>query len=320
MQRRRAIGAAVLVLAVAVMGGCSTSSNTAPGESTGPGRPYVSAHRGGAGYAPENTMMAYRNAARLGVDDFETDAWQTADGVLVLLHDQTLDRTTNCSGSVKRKTWAELQACDAGWWFSPGQGTTSVDDAASHPARGKGVTVPKAQELFAYAASFSNRYRPTVTIEIKDTLDAGNEAEALVALVQASGIKDRIIVQSFSARGIDRVKAIDPTIRTLYLTSGLPAPDAALDKAVRDGHDFVAPSASATGLDADFVKRAHAAGKGVVPWTPDSASQLQTLTTMGVDGLITNFPGCLLELQSRLPSTQLVSPELGNIDVALCKS
>jgi glycerophosphoryl diester phosphodiesterase len=314
--RQAVIGFAVSAVLAMSVAACGSDPSAQDGAHDGP---YVSAHRGGAAYAPENTMLAYRNAARLGVDDFETDAWQTADGVLVLLHDQTLTRTTDCSGRVTDKTLAELQACDAGWWFSPGQGTTSPDDALPHPARGKGVTVPTAEELFAYAASFKGAYRPTVTIELKDQLGAAQEAEALVPLIQASGIQDRIIVQSFSIAGIDRVKALDPSIRTLYLTSQIPGARAALNAAIRKGHDIVAPSAGQAALDAAYVQDAHAAGIEVVPWTVDTQAELQRVTALGVDGLITNFPGCLLQLQSRLGATRLVPAELGGDDSPACK-
>ncbi|NKF21735.1 glycerophosphodiester phosphodiesterase [Solimonas marina] len=306
---------ALLALWLAACGG--GGSDATMGLSDGP---YVSAHRGGAAYAPENTMMAYRNAARLGVDDFETDAWQTADGVFVLLHDETLSRTSDCSGRVTAMTFAEVEACDAGYWFSPGQGTTSADDSLPHPARGLGVTVPTVAELFAYAASFDGDYRPTVTIELKDQLAAAAEADALVPLIQASGIQDRIIVQSFSAAGIDRVKALDPTIRTLYLTSGIPTAQGALNKAVRSGHEFVAPSASLPGVDAAYVERAHAVDKQVVPWTVDTLDALTALSAIDVDGLITNFPGCLLQLQGRLAAERLLSDELDGDDSPVCKS
>lgn len=316
MQRRLIAGWGSVVLA-ALLAACGSDPSQSDGAVAGP---YVSAHRGGAAYAPENTMMAFRNAARLHVDDFETDGWQTADGVFVLLHDQTLSRTTDCSGLVTAKTYAALQACDAGYWFSPGQGTTSQDDALAHPARGKGVKVPTAEELFAYAASFNGAYRPTVTIELKNSLAAARDAEALVPLIQASGIQDRIIVQSFSAIGIDRVKALDPTIRTLYLTSQVPGAEYALDYAQRKGHDIVAPSASLSEVDADYVQRAHAAAKEVVPWTVDRLGDLQRLSEMNTDGLISNFPGCLLQLQSRLGVSRMLSGELDGDDSPICKS
>lgn len=281
--------------------------------------PFVSAHRGGAAYAPENTMMAYRNAARLHVDDFETDAWLTADNVPVLIHDPSLERTTDCTGAIADHTLAELADCDAGWWYSPGQDTTAADENAPHPARDKGVRIPTAQELFDFAASFEGAYRPTVTIEIKNFGEAFRTADVLVPMIQASGIKDRIIVQSFNPLGLNYVKRLDPDIRVLYLTPAALGATAALSYAALSGFEFVSPESTSRDLDAAFVDRAHALGKAVVPWTPDAQADLQAFSDMGVDGIITNYPGCLLEMQNRLGTTQLLSPELGDGDVALCK-
>ncbi|NKF21729.1 glycerophosphodiester phosphodiesterase [Solimonas marina] len=282
-------------------------------------QPYVSAHRGGAAYAPENTMMAFRNAARLHVDDFETDSWLSADGALVLIHDQDLSRTTNCKGPVTAKTWAELRECDAGWWFTPGQGVTHPDPALPHPARGRGARIPSAKELFAFAASFQGDYRPTVTIEIKDKLAAVREAEALVPLIQNSDIKNRIIVQSFSRVGIDRVKQLDPSIRTLYLVDEPGTLRPALIEAVHGGHDFIAPDAGMAGFDAAYVQVAHDAGRKVVPWTIDTQADVQRMVGYGVDGIISNFPACLLKLEGRLTTARLMPEELGEPDAPLCR-
>ncbi len=263
-------------------------------------------------------MPAFRNAARLYVDDLEADAWLTADKVLVLIHDQ-LDRTTSCSGPVSAKTYAELQACDAAHWFAPGQPTTVPDEAIEHPLRGRGVTIPTAEELFAFAAGFQGRYRPTVTIEIKDGGEALRAAEVLVPLIQASGIQERIIVQSFNPLGIARVKQLDASIRTLYLTPSVLGGTTALTVATVGGHEFVAPQFNSGDLDAGFVVRAHALNKLVVPWTADRWTDLESLTAMGVDGVITNFPGCLLEMQERLVGMPLLPVELRHLDVPLCR-
>ena len=97
--------------------------------------PVVSAHRGGAAYGPENTMRAFANAIRLGVDQLEADTQLSADGVLVLIHDDTLDRTTDCSGTVLSRNFLDLQTCDAAHWFSPGQPVTAPNDNLPHPLR-----------------------------------------------------------------------------------------------------------------------------------------------------------------------------------------
>jgi glycerophosphoryl diester phosphodiesterase len=279
--------------------------------------PFVSAHRGGAAYAPENTMPAFENAARLGVDDFEADMLATADGILVLIHDDTLDRTTDCSGRVADKTYAEILECDAAYWFSPGQPTTSPNEDLPHPLRGQGVRVPTAAELFAFAAQFDGIYAPTVTIEIKisfDSIDgltaAGlRAAQSLVEQIEASGIKQRIIVQSFNPLAIDAVKLFDPSIKTLYLT-----PSGALlslSYASLRGHEYVAPQFASPDLNAGFVDAAHALGKQVVPWTADREADIRGLIDIGVDGIITNFPACLLQIQDRLHTTRLTPHGVG---------
>src|SRR3546814_7190219 len=88
---------------------------------------------------PENTMTAFANAARLGVDELEMDTQLTADGELVVIHDDTLDRTTNCSGSVGAMTLADIEACDAAYWFAPGQDVTVPADDRDNPLRGHGI-------------------------------------------------------------------------------------------------------------------------------------------------------------------------------------
>lgn len=325
-----------MLIAVAALAaaGCGSSGDVDDAAGDGPGlpppvahkaKPFVSAHRGGAAYAPENTMLAYENAARLGVDDFEADMLLTADGVPVLMHDDTLDRTTDCSGAVADKTYAQIQDCDAAYWFSPGQPTTSPDETLPHPLRGSGVKVPTAEELFAYAASLGS-YQPTVTIEIKISFTGVNgivtdglgAAQALVPLIQASGIQDRIVVQSFNPLAIDTVKLLDPTIKTLYLTPT--AATASLAYAALRGHEYVSPEFSSPDLTAQLVETAHALNKQVVPWTADSEADIQALIDMNVDGIITNFPGCLLMLQNRTRSAQPVPARVGPADVPLCRS
>ena len=263
----------------------------------------VSAHRGGAAYAPEDTMFAYRNAVRLGADQLETDSTLTSDGVLVLIHDPTLDRTTNCSGSVSAHTYAELRMCDAGWWWTPGQSTTSPVDDAPHPLRGLGIRVPAARELFDYVKQLGPDDHHTINIEIKDP-DFVPSAQALVELIDASGLKRRTIVQSFYPPALDYVKSLDASITTALLTEGTTSPYLAYS--VAGQHEWVSPGFSDVDLSASTVRAAHAAGKQVIPWTADSAADLTATGRMGVDGLITNYPACLLGLEGRRHPKQVL--------------
>lgn len=302
---------------LAACGGSSGSADDARAAPSQPitrpaGAAIVSAHRGGAAYAPENTMVAFRNAVRLGVDQLEADSQLSADGVLVLIHDDTLDRTTDCSGTVISKTFAGLQACDAAHWFSPGQPTTVPDLNRPHPLRGQGIRVPAAEELFAYLRQLGDA-APELSIEIKNIPGESNfdpvgmaVAQVLVPLIRQYGLEEKVIVQSFWPATIDAVKRLAPELRTQFLTTSSTGQTAAQNLAyvTLRQHDISAPNFDAPDFNAVLVQAAQTSGKQVIPYTPDRESDLRTVTALGVDGLITNFPGCLLRLQGRpLPAT-----------------
>ena len=278
----------------------------------------VSAHRGGAAYAPENTMLAFRNAVRLGVDELETDVQQTADGTLVLMHDDTLDRTTSCSGTVSTTADSALAKCDAGWWWSPGPAITTPSPTAAHPLRGKGIGVPRLSELLDYARSLGAR-SPRLSIEIKDIPGESNFdpvgtriAPLLVAAIAKSGVpKERFVVQSFFPTAIDAVKRLDPALRTQFLTSSGTGETAGQNLAyvVAGRHDVVAPNYDAPDFGPQLVGAAHSAGKVVVPYTPDARDAMTALLAQGVDGMITNRPACLLSVLKRPVPAQLL-PDL----------
>jgi glycerophosphoryl diester phosphodiesterase len=312
---------AALFLLCACIAGCGESvpmpsDAKAPGAPVPLAGPIVSAHRGGAAYAPENTMAAFRNAVRLGVDQVEADAQLTADGVLVLIHDDTLDRTTDCSGTVIGKTYAEISTCDAAFWFSPGQPTTAPNADVPHPLRGAGVRVPTGEELFAYLAALGDA-APELSIEIKDIPNESNfdpagtqVAAVLVPLIQKHGLQSRTIVQAFWPMPLEEVKRLDPSIRTQFLTTtdtGQTAWANLAWAAARD-HDILAPNFDAPDFDATFVEAAHAAGKLVIPYTADARADIEAVTAMNVDGIITNFPACMLELQGRLATARITLP------------
>ncbi len=275
-----------------------------PAAAADPG-PLVSAHRGGAAYAPENTMAAFRNAVRLGVDELESDVQATSDGVLVLLHDDTLDRTTDCTGPVLEKTFEQLQRCDAAFWWSPGPSLTVRTPAAVHPLRGTGVRVPRLSELLTYARGLDVR----LSLEVKNIPGEANfdvagttVATALVGALGASGIsRDRLLVQSFFPTSLEAVKRLDPRLPTQFLTSsgtGQTA-TAALAYTVARDHQVLAPDDTAPDLRGPLVDAAHAAGRRVATYTPDTREALQAAVALGVDTVITDRPACLLALQGR---------------------
>jgi glycerophosphoryl diester phosphodiesterase len=283
----------------------------------------VSAHRGGAAYAPENTMTAFRNAVRLGVDELEADVQLTSDGELVLLHDDTLDRTTDCQGAVLDRTWAEIEACDAAHWWSPGPSTTVPDVDATHPLRGTGVRVPRLAELLELVAQPG---MPTASIELKNIPGEANfdplgtvVATAFVEAVAASGVpKDRLLVQSFFPTSLEAVRRLDPELPTQFLTHSGTGQTAAQNLAyvTARGHDVMAPDHVAPDLTAELVAAARAAGVRVMTWTPNAPTAMRAALDKGVDGVITDRPACLLQLLGReVPDDVAVAGE-----IAVCES
>jgi glycerophosphoryl diester phosphodiesterase len=288
--------------------------------------PLVSAHRGGAAYAPENTLLAFQNAARIGVDELEMDTQLTSDGELVVLHDDTLDRTTNCSGAANAKTLAEIKACDAAYWFSPGQPTTSPGEDLDHPLRGTGVTVPTLRDVLDWHATLDCN-PPRLSIEIKNIPGETNFdpqgariAQALVPLLAEYGLQHKVVVQSFWPLTLDAVKQIDPGITTQFLTTTSTGQTALanLTYTIAQGHDISAPNFDAPDFTSQFVTIAHAAGKQVIPYTADDASDQLQVIGLGVDGIITNFPGCLLDNLNRAIPAKL-TPD-GVDAIAACPS
>lgn len=316
-----------LILACGSPGSGSSPENAAFADPNSPppnnnnAFPFTSAHRGGAAYAPENTMMAFENAYRLGVEDIEMDAQLTADNVLVLLHDDTVDRTTDCSGTVLSMTLATLKNCDAAYWFSLGQSTTTPDDSRQHPLRGQGVTVPSLAEVFAWYNAL-NGERPTLTIEIKNIPGEANfdpagtvVAAALVAEVEAAGLVEQVIVQAFHPASIENVKLANPNIRTLFLSSHEVTGTTALQNlsyTVSRSHEFSAPNYNAPDLNAAYIALAEAAGKQAVAWTADRAEDIQQLADTGVHGVITNYPACTLALAGHNLPASVLAPALGS--------
>jgi glycerophosphoryl diester phosphodiesterase len=293
--------------------------------------PYVSADQGGGGYAPENTMVAMRNAIRLGVDELETDINITADGQLVLIHDGSLARTTDCKGSVDTKTLAEVRRCDAAFWWVPGKGTLAPglgaiaerDYTSLHPLRGKGVLVPTVREFFSYVVSLGDR-APQVSVEIKNIPYDTNfdpvgrtMADVLVPLIHEYGLTRKVVVESFWPTSLARVKKLDPAIRTMFLTLGSATENYVYVAATRT--EFSSSDTLAPDLTKPYVAQVHALGKKVVPWLVDAQADWDTVKGLGVDGVISSYPACILQAMGRPVAGPYVTPEAGvAADVGPC--
>jgi glycerophosphoryl diester phosphodiesterase len=248
-------------------------------------RPLVFAHRGGAALAPENTMAAFEHASALGVDGFELDVQLSRDGVAMVHHDATVDRTTDGTGAVADLTASDLMALDAGYRFGVGAG---------YPWRGRAGGVPRLRD----ALTRFPRHR--FIIEIKGL--NGALTDAVIDDVHAAGAIDRVSVGGFAARQMWRARRREPRLATgaayeetrwaLYRTwVRWPASRQLY-------HVFHVPElAGATRVVSPrFVAAAHAAGVRVYVWTVDAPDDIRRLLSWGVDGIITDRPDVAVPL------------------------
>lgn len=244
------------------------------------GRIYNIAHRGGAWLWPEHTAVAFQGAADAGADVLELDLHATSDGVIVVLHDDTVDRTTDGTGAVKGMTFAELRALDAGYAFS-------TDDGATHPYRGQGIQVPSLDEILeAHPGALFN-------LEIKQQ-DPNIVAET-IALVRAHGLEERVVLGSFYDAVTREIRDSAPEILTVFGTQeGLELYQLAAayeDSYVPPTALFAAPVEYAgLAMTAELVDKAHRVGVNIHAWTVNEPDEMVRVLDMGVDGIITDDP------------------------------
>lgn len=235
-------------------------------------RPLIIAHRGALSVAPENTLPAFRQAVQVGADGIELDVHLTADGVPVVIHNMTVDATTNGSGYVSELTLAAVKRLDAGSHMGP--------EFANTP-------VPTLEEVLDAVGEDL-----LVNIELKSS--GGRNAgltEAVVALVQRMGLTERVWFSSFKPYFLFLARQITSTIPCGLLYSPL-TPLTPLfrpitpHEALHPHHTLVSPG---------FVERVHHRGLRVSVWTVDDPAVARRLANWGVDALITNEPARLVQ-------------------------
>lgn len=249
--------------------------------------PAVVAHRGSSLAHPENTLPALEAARRDGASWVEVDLRRTADGVVLLLHDPALDRTTDGRGDVAGTRWRDVRHLDAGTWHS--------DDHT-------GVRVPSFPQLLRWAVGAPGTH---LLLEMKGVWDTASAADA-VAVVRRYGLASRTVLQSFQPATVAAVAAAAPEMARGLLVSAEgvgelgPASEpghaaAVADLVRRHGLSLVNPGDRLLAADPDLVARLQALGVAVWPWTVDEPARWDALVRAGVDGLITNRPGALLQ-------------------------
>lgn len=230
-------------------------------------------HRGAMGLEPENTLRSFLRAESEGVDQLEMDLHLSRDGELVIMHDLTVDRTTNGSGPIAELTLAELKALEAGL----------------------GEQIPTFDEVL-----------DAVTLPMQAEVKAADAARATVDTIRDRGLLDRIVVTSFSAEVMRATKEYLPDVRTGLIMSKAPADS--IDRAKQIGADVLCVGLAP--LTEKLVDRAHEAELEVIGWPANYPEQLVQAFRVGADGVTTDFPNLLADTLGTIPRLRDVLSEM----------
>jgi glycerophosphoryl diester phosphodiesterase len=221
----------------------------------------ITGHRGAAKLEPENTLRSIQKAIDLGVDQIEIDVHLTRDGHLVVIHDATVDRTTNGHGAVADLTLEAIRRLDAG----------------------KGERIPTLQEAI-------DLVRGKVILQIE--LKGPDTAQPVVSAIEANGIENQVVVTSFVHDRLRETRRLNRNIRLGALWSKPPANacEQAIDigaEAIHIQHQYI---------DAALVQKAHSLGLKIRAWNPDTVEEMQRVIELGVDAIGSNRPDLLIQL------------------------
>ncbi len=235
-----------------------------------PHLPQIIAHRGASAAAPENTLAAFNLAIDLGADAVELDVDMTRDGVPIVIHDDTVDRTTNGHGAAASLTLNEIRQLDAGSWKD---------------AKFMGERIPTLEEVFEAIAK-----KIWINVELKKmSLKDNGFEQAVVRLIQKMNLRDRIILSSFNPFAIRKAQQIDPSIPIALLTTGktpLYLREAWLEPLL----SLAARHPQHAQLKYKGMAHYKRGGKRVNVWTVDDPNDMKSFASQGVDGIITNVP------------------------------
>jgi len=242
----------------------------------------VIAHRGGLGLGPEHTLYTYRRAVQLGIDVLEIDVRITKDGQLVVIHDKTVNRTTNGTGLVENYTLADIHTLDAAYRWSP-------DEDNRFPLRGKGVKIPSLSEVFQEFQQIR------INIEIKEPQAA--MITTLCRIIQDHDMLKKIMIASFNTGALKKFRSLCPAVATSAGSSevilfyslqkvrleSIYSPNAlALQVPEKYGAIQV--------VNRRFVEAAHKRNLRVHVWIVNDIDSMKRLLKLGVDGIITDYP------------------------------
>lgn len=233
------------------------------------------------GYAPENTLASFEEAIRRGADLIEMDVQLSQDGEVVVMHDTSVDRTTNGEGLVRDLAWKKLKTFDAGAWFGPEYHKEFVPSLSDVIAR--------------FRNRRTARHHPLgMIIELKTVRGSGGSlADAVVAVLQREQFTEKALVISFDSVALQEVRAAHKHLPMGLLYSE-ESEDSRLTQARHIGAQAILPRK--TCITARGVASAHKAGLAVATWTANTKNEMKRMMTCGVDAIATNYPDRLRAL------------------------
>ena len=256
---------------------------------TGPGWPVNLAHRGASARAPENTLEAFRLAVQSGAGGLELDVHLTRDGHPVVIHDPTLDRTTNSSGAVAGMMLDEIRQADAGYNFS-------LDGGDTHPYRGLGLRIPTLAEVL--------REFPGVVLNIDMKADRPGIEAAVLEVLREAGAEGRALVVSSRLGAVRRFRRVSGS----RISTGASRSETGifflfahlrLERLLRPPYDALQVPLSHRGIPIvtrRFLQAAHATNARVDAWTINDRDEMRRLLRLGVDVIMTDRPEALAEV------------------------
>jgi len=252
------------------------------------GRPQVIAHRGGSALRPENTFAAFDHGLSLGADGLELDVHLSSDGVVVVHHDATLERTTNGSGPIAARTASELARLDAGYHFGP----------PGYEFRGQAGGIPTLADVL-------RRYRGIpIIVELK--VNDPEMAERTIDDIRTAGACDRVAVGSFGTRVLRAARVYEPNLvtgsskeetRLALYRSWVRWP---VRNPAYDAYQVPEMAGTTRVVSPRFVQYAHESGVAVQVWTVDRADDMRRLISWGVDGIISDRPDIAVDVVRNL--------------------
>lgn len=236
----------------------------------------VLGHRGASGYAPENTLEAFKLAMDMGADGFELDVHLSKDGELVVIHDETVDRTTDGTGFVGEMTLAELKALDA----------------SNHKEAYKGAKIPTLAEVYDLIRDTNH----IVNVEIKtDNIFYPQLEEKVLALEKEKGMEGRIVYSSFNHYTVKKIRQLAPDAQIGMLFGDVLVEPYDYCKSV--GANLLHPSKANLNVPG-FAEKAKEAGLGMNVWTVNEVEYMEKCLACGA-GIVTNYPDIAVKLRNK---------------------